>query len=464
MKLDKLFKPKTIAVIGASAQEGSIGNDYMKALTNLRDPNSVYPVNPKHEEILGIKTYKSITDVPEEVDVAYTLTPSKYTPRTVEECVEKGVKMVIVVSGGFSEKGNENLKRKMLEAVEETDTRIVGPNCMGVHSIAGGISFPNPITSTKLTEKEGNIAFVSQSGGMAQIFMNLLIERGGGISKMVSTGNEADLQFTDYLEYFAEDDETDVIAGYVEQIRNGKRFLKTTKKISRKKPVVLMKVGRGEAGKRAAKSHTGSIAGSSEVYTGLFKQTGVIEARTLNELVDYATTFACLDPTEIKKSGIITGPGGLGVIIADVCEENEIEVPKFSENLQSNLVEFLPSYAQVRNPLDMTLAAIINPEILTKSIEVLSGEENIDIIPYGASGPIIEDKKQKLKECREKSDIPLAVVFPTINLLDKKGLENIRSLTKAGIPFYSTAEGFAKSMKAMNYYYRFISKKSTNNA
>lgn len=451
--LDEIFNSKTIAVIGASAKPGTAGNDYLKVLTNFRDSSDIYPVNPNYEKIMGLKTYSSVLEVPEEVDLAYVLVPAKITPRVIEDCIEKGVKGIVVMSGGFSELGNEELEQKIASSVRKSGTRMVGPNCMGVYCPSAGVTFPTVIPGLKFPREGGKVSLISQSGGVAEYYVGLLAERGGRISKLVSTGNEADIKFTEYLKYLADDDETEVIAGYVEQIREGKNFLETTRKLAEKKPIVLWKVGRKEAAKRAASSHTGALAGSSKVYSGVFKQTGVTEAHSLDELIDYATTFSCLEPKAIEKVGIVTVPGGLGVDISDACEEEEIEIPLLSDGLQKRLRDSLPPYTQVMNPVDLTFAALENPDLLKKSIEIMGDSKEIDIIVVSDTGETIRSITPTLKECREKSEIPIAMVIPTLSILDKKTKENIRILTKAGIPIYPTSQGFAKSMNALTFYH-----------
>lgn len=447
MNLDKIFNPKSISVIGASPTAGTVGNIMFQNFIDFGFSGEIYPVNPKHEEIAELETYPKVTDVPGEVDLVLVLVPAKDVPDIVEDCVEKGVHGIVIVSSGFSETGNVELEQKILDAIEGTETRIVGPNCMGLYCPSAGITY-----DSGFPREGGSVGFISQSGGIGEIFTHFAADRGIRISKLISSGNETDLKFIDYLEYLADDPDTEVIAGYVEQIRNGRRFVKVAEKITQKKPIVLWKVGKGEAGRRAAMSHTAAMAGSDEVYDGVFRQAGVIKAENVNELVDFVLLFKCLKPRRLEKLGVITGPGGLGVSIIDALEGEGFEVPQFSKDVRMRLRNSLPSYAQVLNPVDLTFAIAEDPSMVGNSVEILMDEEEIDGIVIG--NMLVPSRDSMLGGLDEvKKPILLTSPFYFANK------DEVYSLAQTGIPAYPTPEGLAKSLDVLRSYVKFLKQK-----
>lgn len=450
MSLDDIFNPESIAVVGATPKSGSFGNRIIKRIIDFGFPGKIYPINPNYDKIVGIETYPEITEVPSNIDTAVVIVPARRTPEVVRGCVAKGVKGIIIMAGGFSEVGNPELEQEILEIIEGTQTHIVGPNCMGIYNPSAGITYHD-----RFPKEGGNVAFISQSGGIGAIFTILSSQRGVRISKLVSSGNESDLQFTDYLEYFADDPDTEVIAGYVEQIRDSKRFLKVAKEVIPKKPIILWKVGRGKAGRRATKSHTGALAGSDEVYEGVLKQAGVIKARNLDELINYVLLFKCLKESNVEKMeriGVITGTGGLGIMITDGLESENFELPEFSEETQKKLREFVPRYAQTVNPADLTAAAGSNPSLIGESVDILQ-EENIDAIVIGDTDL---DFRNQYEDKVGSGGKPILTVSPFLPEEEEK----IFSLAQKGIPSYPTAKELAKSLSAFRWYLREISLKN----
>lgn len=445
---ERIFEPDSVAVIGASPKPDSMGNDIWSIFDNFGFVGDIYPVNPNYEKINDKRTYSSVKDIEGEVDLAIVVIPANKVPEVAQNCIEKGVKGIIVVSGGFSEVGHEELENELLKTIERSSTKLIGPNCMGIYCPSGKISF-----DSLFPKESGNVSFITQSGGIGKIFTFLFAERGGRISKLVSSGNEIDLRFIDYINYFSGDRETEVIAGYVEQFRGGENFLSEARAITREKPIILWKVGRGEAGKRATMSHTGALAGSAKVYSGVLNQMGILEARSLEELVDYTLTFSCLEPREIENVGVVTGPGGVGVSIVDACEEEGLNVPSLSEKLKQELQQEFPSYIQISNPIDLTFAIEKKPDLIQKPLEKMMEEERIDMTVIGGTprAGIIQKSSEILKMISKEYKKPLAIVSPKF----REAGEKIRELVKAGVPIYSTANGFSKSVKALDWYARY---------
>lgn len=445
--LDSLFYPSSLSVVGASSKSDTIGNIMLQNFIDFGFSGKIYPVNPKYEEISGLKTYPSVTDVPEKIDLAVIVVQAKTVPDVVRDCIEKNIPRIVIVSGGFSETGEEDLEQKILDIIDGTRTRIVGPNCMGVYCPESGVTYePN------FPQESGRIGFISQSGGVGELFTYLGSNRGMRINKLVSSGNEIDLKFVDYLKYFANDPDIKVVSGYVEQIRKTEEFMQVAPKISQNKPIVIWKAGKGEAGKRAVKSHTNAMAGTERIYKGLFKQTGVIKAKNLTRLINYTSIFSCLEPLKISRIGVITGPGGLGVGIVDALESEGFEVPTYSENIQERLRQNLPSYAQTYNPVDLTFAIAENPNMVKNSIEVLMNEEKIDAIVVASMDVHSELIMEETKNFRK----PVLYVAPYFYTRR----ESVRSLVRKGIPVYSRPEGLAKSLAVFEEYSRYLEHKN----
>lgn len=448
-KLDSLFYPSSLSVIGASPKSGTIGNIMLQNFIDFGFSGKIYPVNPKYEEISGLKTYPSVTDVPEEIDLAVIVVQAKIVPDVVRDCIQKDVPGIVIVSGGFSETGRENFEQKILNIINGTGTRIVGPNCMGVYCPESGVTY-----ESNFPRESGLIGFISQSGGIGELFTHLGSNRGMRINKLVSSGNETDLKFVDYLKYFAKDPDIKVVSGYVEQIRKTEEFKQVAPKISQNKPIVIWKAGKEEAGKRAVESHTNAMAGTEKIYESIFKQTGVIKAENLTKLINYTSIFSCLEPVKISRIGVITGPGGLGVGIVDELESEGFEVPAYSENIQERLQRNLPSYAQTYNPVDLTFAIAENPSMVKNSIEVLMDEEKIDAIVVAS----MDVRPEFIMEENKNFGKPVFCVAPYFYTRR----ESVRSLVRNGIPVYSRPEGLAKSLAVFEEYSRYLEQKNNS--
>ncbi len=457
--LDKMFHAKSIAIIGASPRPGSVGNLFLKRLMDFGYSGKLFPVNPRYQEIYGLKCYPSVREIPEEVDLAIITIPANLVLRAVKECAEKGVPGVVIVSGGFKELGEEGrrLEEELTRIAKETGIRIIGPNCMGIYCPSSQITFHD-----KFPKESGDIGFISHSGGLCELFVLMMRERGLAMSKVISCGNECDLKFVDFLEYLEDDEETRVITGYVEQIREGRRFLEVAKRVTKKKPVIIWKAGRGSAGQRAIFSHTGALGGSDKIYNAVFKQVGVLRVNCLEEIIDLAMTFHCLSPRKVRNVAVITGPGGLGVAMVDAFESAGLQVPEFSKETQDRLKKIMPPVAGVKNPADLTLAIFEDIDLTRKAIEIIKEDDRIDAIAVGIAGAIAylsPDAVNRILggvlEASKESEKPVVAVWPHVGRL----WSYVREFVRSGVPVYTFPEDAARGLRALDWYYTRTSAK-----
>ncbi len=349
--LDFIFKPSSIAIIGASENEKKIGHVVLRNLVEKGFKGKVFPVNPKRKEILGITCYPSVKEIPEDVDLAIIVIPAKGVPSVIRDCAEKGVKGLIVITAGFREVGGEGakLEEEIVSIVKKANMRMVGPNCLGVINTLNNMN----ATFAKDLPPSGRVSFFSQSGALGVALIDWAIENDFGFGKFVSFGNKADLNEIDFLEYFGDDPETDVILGYVEDIKDGKRFLEVAKRVSKIKPVILIKAGTTEAGARAASSHTGALAGFDRAFTEAFRKAGVIRVNTIRELFETAEIFKIKNLPKGNRLLVITNAGGPGIIAADTADRLGIKLDPMTQASIEAIIDKLPPTAALYNPVDI---------------------------------------------------------------------------------------------------------------
>ncbi|MBD3255763.1 MAG: CoA-binding protein, partial [Candidatus Lokiarchaeota archaeon] len=336
-------------VIGASEKEGKVGNTVLKNIINSTYKGKIFPINPNSDKILGHQAYKSVLEVSDDIDIAIFVIPSKYVNEAAEECGEKGIKGLIVISAGFKEIGGKGIERedKLVEISKKYDMRILGPNCLGFIGLNYNGSFAVD------TPKKGNIAMISQSGAMLTGMMDYSMMQPFGFSCNISLGNKADLGAVDFIEYLADDEDTKVILCYLESIKDGDRFLEVVSKATRKKPIVILKSGVSEAGARAASSHTGALAGSDTAYDLAFKKCGVIRAKSIEDLFDFGEIFLYQPIPKKNSFAIITNAGGPGIVATDAFSREGIAFSQFNETMLHELRENLPLEAAIFNPIDI---------------------------------------------------------------------------------------------------------------
>jgi acyl-CoA synthetase (NDP forming) len=454
LNLDRLFNPTTLAIIGASNDDRKSGGQFLNGLMHSAFKGKLYAVNPNEPVIFGLKSYRSVTDIPGVVDLAIIAVPARIVPQVMAECSRKGVRFAIVHSAGFSELGAEGkeLEKEMIEFAQQSGTRIIGPNCMGLYSPKAHI---NTIASRTLAfDEPGSVAFVGQSGWVTENVIQLGYERGVCFSKVVSIGNQSDLTIEDMIEYFGADAQTKVIAFYAEGIKHGKRFLEVASKVSKKKPIIAWKGGRSEVGTRAAASHTGSLAGNSAIIDAVFTQGGVVKAHDLHELIDLIVGFTSpLLPTG-NKVGLLVEAGGGAVGGSDAAESFGLKVPTLSAQAQKELVETLktviPPFSSPKNPVDIVWApAESATQLFMKCARVMLNE--VDALVTLNYELYDDDCVKEMTELRDKVEKPIFVI-PGHAAERRTGMA---LLTKNGIPTFHIPERAMKTLAAMLRYVNY---------
>ncbi len=372
-----LFEPRAIAFIGASTHATKWGFNILHHLLKGGYEGALYPVNPQGGSWFGREMYRSLSELPRPVDLAIVVVPKELVPGTMRECASVGIRAAVVITAGFSETGPEGaaLEREAVRAASEGGIRVVGPNTMGIFS-----AHPSPVQSVMMSSgiKRGCVAIVSQSGNLGTSITYRLNRREIGVSRLVSSGNEADLKIEDYLEYLETDDETRIICLYVEGLRDGRRFLDTASRISRRKPIIILKGGTGATGAGAAMSHTGALAGSYAVFRSICAQANIILVENIDQMVDTAGLMLSQPQFTGKRIGIVTQGGGWGVLSADLCEQAGLEIPPLDARVVTELDAFLPPFWSRRNPIDLVAPGRIS--MVTDTIEALMKHADMDAI------------------------------------------------------------------------------------
>ncbi|MHA1448201.1 MAG: acetate--CoA ligase family protein [Candidatus Hodarchaeales archaeon] len=377
--LDRLFTPRTVAMIGASNNLSKWGFIILHNILRASFNGKIYPVNPnpKYKEILGLETFRSVLDIPEEIDMAIIVVPAKFIPKVLEECIEKGITAASIITAGFSETGKEGtIKEREIVDLVKGKMRFVGPNGMGIASGSvrlNAIMFPAEISP-------GNFSFVSQSGNLGVVGLIVANSRGVGINKFASSGNAADLSLSDYLEYLGGDPTTKVIGLYMEGLKpgEGRRFSELAKKISPHKPILILKSGTSKSGAKAAASHTAALAGKDEVFDAMFNATGIIRVNNLDEMFDFVICYNRLPAFTGNNAGILTAGGGWGVLTSDSCSRNGINLPNLPDDVISKIDDILPSFWARSNPVDTV--GILNVKASEQILEILLSSTAFDAV------------------------------------------------------------------------------------
>jgi len=368
--LNKIFNPENVAVIGAKSEKGSVGQGLME--NALQGKRKVFAVNPFRKEAMGSKTFPSILDIPGKVDLAVVAVPAKSVLNVVSECCRKKVKGIIVISSGFAEVGRKDLQDEISGLAQKNGIPLIGPNCLGIIRPGSGLN----ASFAPAFPKEGGIAVISQSGALMDSIIDRSLLENYGFSALVSYGNGANLGLNDFLEWFGNDEKTRAIVLYLEGIEEGRDFLKIARKVSQKKPVFVLKAGKTSAGKTAAATHTGSLAGSYEIYKAVFKQAGLKESESLEEMFDAAKASAW-QPGIRNGVGVVTNGGGYGVLAADCCSRYGVELVKLSASTKKKLRSCgkMNSFFSPVNPLDILGDA--SAERYEAAVNCLLGQKNI---------------------------------------------------------------------------------------
>lgn len=445
--LDKIMKPKSIAVIGASTKEHTIGSDIMKRLQEYKFNGKIYPVNPKGGVIEGLQAYTNVLEIPESIDLAIIVVNAKFVLSTIDQCHEKGIKGVCIITAGFKETGKEGaeLEKQLVEKLKEYGMRCVGPNCLGVVNTHPDIRMDGCFAES-LPER-GNIGFVSQSGALGGGILNILKDLNLGFAQFISIGNQADVNAETALEYWENEPDVEQILLYMESIQNPSNFRKLATRITKKKPILALKAGRSAAGASAASSHTGSLAGADKAAAALLQQSGVIREFSLKNLFATAKVFANCPIPKGDRVAIITNSGGPGIMATDAVCEYGMQMAKITDETKEKLRSFLPSAASVKNPIDMIASAPI--EHYKQTLETVIADENVDMIiviylPFLGLKDI--DVAEALMEIKAKNpQKPVVGVFMT-----KSEFFSRLSDMNVNMPFFMYAEEAADGLNRLN--------------
>lgn len=444
--LEKLFNPGSIAVIGASRTPGKVGHDILANLVNGNFKGDIVPVNPAGGELFGLTVVANIKDYAGVVDLAVLAVPRQHALEAARSAVQKGVKAIIVVTAGFKETGEEgaNLERELLSICRKGGVRLLGPNCLGLINTENNL---NASFAGKMPEK-GSIAIFSQSGALCTAMLDMAAGRHLGLSKLISIGNKADISEVDLLHYLAGDDNTKVIVGYLEDISSGNNFVKAAEEASNRKPVVLLKSGTTAAGKRAAASHTGVLAGADTAYAAAFKRSGVERADTFNALFDYATAMAMQPIPKGNRLLIITNAGGPGTMAADAVENAGLQVAVLDRNITTALRAKLPQAASVANPIDVLGDA--DPERYVEALKAAQQDDTVDGILVLLTPQAMTRPAETAQAVAENIDESKPVLFSFMGGSDVLG--GRRELAARGLPDYESPERAVDAFRAMHQY------------
>ena len=376
--LDRIFHPRGVAVIGASNRDGNLGTFFLQGFSQMGFEN-LYVVHPSESEVGGINAYPTARDIPGDVDLAVVFSPRETVPQVVSECTLKGIRGVVICTSGFGEKDGEGLRlqQEVADIARRGGTRLIGPNCVGIYCPASGLAN----FAWVLPKEAGTVGMFSHSGSLSIMFAVAAGDQGVRFSKVISCGNECDLHAADFLEYLGQDDDTEIILSYLEGIKDGRRFFRLAREISKAKPIIVWKGGSSRVGARAAASHTGALAGSDRVWRAAFRQTGIISAESAEELLDYLQAFYFLPLPKGNRVAIVSGMGGLGVATADACTELGLEIAALSPHTRKRLEAVVPQVGTcLDNPVDLGMGSTFNAQLFIDTVEALGKDDSVDMV------------------------------------------------------------------------------------
>jgi acyl-CoA synthetase (NDP forming) len=473
-ELRPMFYPRALAVVGVSRHETKFGSLFLQALLDFGFKGNIYPVNPAGTEILGLRTYPSLRDIPEPVDLAAIMVPAHLVPAVLEDCLARGIRAAEVFTSGFAESGDERATalQRELTLIARRGIRIIGPNCFGIYCPGSGLTL---LPGGDFPRESGPVAFISQSGGHAVEFARGARGRGIRFSKVISYGNGCDVNEADLLEYMRDDDETEIVAMYVEGPREGRRFAQLVRDLAPRKPIVIWKAGLTRTGARAVQSHTGSLGGEEAVWGALFKQTAAVPVHSLEELADTVLAFLHLPASTGRRVGVVGGGGGVSVSAADACDRVGLDVPPFDEDVQQKLRQILPAAGtSLRNPVDIGVP-LVPPQAFERVLESVASADCVDTIIatqavfyvlQGAFGPPPSERERFLQgliestvRVRDRFGKPIVIVLPVggdeVEMVQpEKGRREIRDqYLSMRIPPYPTLERAARAVANVATYY-----------
>jgi len=476
-EFNRFFAPRSLAFLGASTDNTKWGFRILSNILTGGFQGKIYPVNPKGGEVLGLKVFSSVGEIPEVPDLAIIVVPPTGMVETIKECVSKGIKAAVIVTAGFAEvsRSGEEVQEEIVRLARQGGLRLIGPNCFGILSPSAKLYAQMP----PIFPPDGQLAVVSQSGNVGLTIARKAMALDFGCSRMISIGNEADLHAEDFLEYLAGDEKTRVILSYIEGLKDGRRFFEVAKKTSYKKPVVMIKVGETEAGASAARSHTAALSGSAEVFNGVSRQAGIVRANNLQELMNLAYGFLCHPIPKGRRVGIATLGGGWGVLAADACARLGLDVIKLPADVVRELDAFLPVWWSRNNPVDTVAGAADN---ITKVVDILAKCDATDaVLALGVPFPhlarmvlptneeekkkffdfIVESYRKSFEEMKAISDkygkpVIVAAELPVPRGERALDTEIMRSISKQNMVCYSMPDEAAMVLNSMVKYGEFL--------
>ena len=440
VSLDPLFYPRSVAVLGASQNPNKLGYIQVKALLDGQFAGRIYPINPKADEVCGLTCYPSLVAVPESVDLAIFCVSASQVKQSIEDCAQKKVKAAIIFASGYSEIGEEGAREQELiaEIAKKHGIRLIGPNCVGlVNTINGLVGTFSPAVMSYPLQDERAVGYVSQSGAFGVLTYMAAAQHRLSFNYFVTVGNEMDTGFEDIVEYMIHDPKTKVISGYLEGAKNPAKLRQLAKAaLNRNKPIIVMKTGRSSAGRRAAASHTGSLAGSDQIYDAFFKQTGIVRANDYEEIISFSKLFLSGKLPTGRNTVIITSSGGRGINEADRCEAHGLHILPLKEKTREKIKQTIPAFASASNPIDLTAAAsVTNPELFIAPLKALLEDPEVDNIVFtefpmkwGKDHPLL---KEFIDACKQSDKFILITSFPLAGMSLPDGTEE---LEKNGIP------------------------------
>ncbi len=455
-ELDLFFRPKSVAIYGASATPNSVGQAIVQNFIKPQYSGKVYAINPRYKRVLGVQCYPSLQEVPEPVDMVVVAVPARLAPAVFEDIGKSKCKAAIVVAGGFSETGprGAEIEDEMLKVARKYGIRIIGPNCVGVIDTATHVDtffLPEYRCGRPRASNVANISLVSQSGAFAAAISDWTSEIGIGISKIISLGNKCDVDDDELLQYLADDNTTQVICFYTEgyDTLKGRSFFEVARSISSRKPILVVKSGRGERAKAAASSHTGSIAGSDNIADAAYRQAGIIRADNFEHMFDMAKALAMQPPAKGDRVLMITNGGGLGVMTTDVLEALGLAIPHPSEELHQRLAERLPQYCAIGNPIDVVGDTDAGRYDIVFEETIKSGEYDIFVVGMLLQTPSLGmDITNVIANHQRQSGLPFVITSMGGGFTTKAG----QIMEMMGVPTYATGEKAALAAKALVRY------------
>ncbi len=448
--LESLFRPKSAAVIGASSKELSIGNRVIKNLIDFGFKGEIYPINPKADEIRGLKAYKSIMDCPDNIDVVHMVIPAKFVPQAMEDCGKKGVKNVIINSGGFSEIGPEGeaIEKDFLATAKQYGMRVMGPNCQGIINTDPDVRAYCNFTFTM--PDPGYISMVALSGGVAEVIHQAFSQMGVGTRIYASNGNACDVTIPDILRYLGDDEGTRVIVTYVEGLRDATTFMEVAREVAAQKPILAMKAGRTMEGAKAAASHTGGLAKEDIATDLIFKKAGILSFRDEGELIQAAVAFASQPIPKGNRVGIITNTGGPAVIATDVMVGAGLTLPPLSDKTQTVLTEALFPEASVNNPVDVLATG---PAAHYRAcLDAMMADDNFDCVYVNFVTPFFVDNESIAREIVEVSNQQKKPIVCNLMTDKRQWTEVVKILQDGGVPCFALPGEAARAMTALVKY------------